>query len=189
MAGSDDDKPWTRHLLVAVAALLVVALMIGGVVSALALGAVKVTGIDQSQPSASARPSLYMPAGEPTTRLEEYPEADGEPEATGSASPSASASASPRPRKKVRAISLQASPAQVSAGERINLTGVYRGVAVARLQVQRFEGTWVDFPVTTNVSGGRFATYVTTSRTGQNRFRVLDPDSGRVSAAARVTVG
>jgi hypothetical protein len=55
--------------------------------------------------------------------------------------------------------------------------------------VQRFEGTWVDFPVTTNVSGGRFATYVTTSRTGQNRFRVLDPDSGRVSAAARVTVG
>jgi hypothetical protein len=185
MAGTDDDKPWTRLLLVGVAAIVVVALVIGGVVSALALGAARVTGIDESRPTATARPSLYLPSGEPTTQVDEYPEPEGQPEATASASPSSR----PTPRRKVRAISLQVLPRRVSAGQRINLTGAYKGAQGARLQVQRFEEGWVDFPVTVNVRSGRFATYVTTSRTGQNRFRVLDPVSGRTSDAVRVTVG
>jgi hypothetical protein len=55
--------------------------------------------------------------------------------------------------------------------------------------VQRFENGWVDFPVSTSVSGGLFDTYVFSGREGLNRFRVIDPDSGRRSNPVRVTIG
>ena len=71
--------------------------------------------------------------------------------------------------------------------ERINLTGVYQGGGKARLQVQRFEGHWVDFPVDTDVTGGLFTTYIYSGREGTNRFRVVDKTSGRASNAVRVT--
>lgn len=189
MAGSDDDKHWTRQLLVGVGALVVVSLVIGGVLSVLALGAAKVTGVDEARPTATARPSLYIPSGEPTTQVEEYPQPESEPKAKPSAASSAGPSAKPKPRKKVRAISLQVFPREVSASQRINLTGVYRGAEGARLQVQRLEGRrWVRFPVTANVSGGQFATYITTSRSGPSRFRVVDRAADRASNTVRVTV-
>ena len=43
---NDDETPWPRQLLVVLVALVAVALVIGGVMSVLALGAAKVTGID-----------------------------------------------------------------------------------------------------------------------------------------------
>jgi hypothetical protein len=56
--------------------------------------------------------------------------------------------------------------------------------------VQRFEnGGWTDFPTTASVRGGIFTTYVMTGRVGMNRFRVLDPSSGRSSNPVRVRVG
>ncbi len=182
----DEDAPWTRQLLVAVGVLVAVALVIGGVVSVVALGAASVSGIDDAHRTASARPSLYIPSAEPTTRPEQFPDPAG---SGGSDAASPSASPSERPTKKPRAISLQVFPQQVSANERINLTGVYQGAEGASLQVQRFEGRWVDFPVDASVRGGSFTTYVYTGRSGTNRFRVIDKSSGEKSNAVRVTIG
>ena len=182
----DEDAPWTRQLLVAVGVLVAVALVIGGVVSVVALGAANVSGIDDAHPTATAKPSLYIPSGEPTTRPEQYPDpvgSGGSDTATPSATPDES------PTRKPRAISLQAFPHRVSSNQRINLSGVYQGAEGANLQVQRFEGSWVDFPVDASVQGGAFTTYVYTGRLGANRFRVIDKASGRKSNAVRVTIG
>ncbi len=188
MARNDDeDTPWTRQLLVGVGVLVAVSLVIGGVVSLIALGAARVTGIDDARPRATQAPSLYIPGDDPTTTPEPFPDPAGSDEPR-TASPSPTPS-TPKPTKRTQAISLQAFPKQVSPNERINLTGVYDGAEGARLQVQRFEAGWVDFPVSTSVSGGLFNTYVFSGREGLNRFRVIDADSGRKSNAVRVTIG
>lgn len=191
----EDDTSWPRQLLIGIGALVAVALVIGGVVSVVALGAARVAGIAEGPVTASAKPSLYMPSGKPTVSVEPYPAASGSaggrPSPGASATPTTSPStkASKTPKKKTPAISLHASPLHVQANERINLTGEYKGGGSARLQVQRFEGGWTDFPVTVPVSGGSFATYITTGHTGTNKLRVVDKSNGRASNAVRVTVG
>ena len=182
----EEDAPWTRQLLVGVGVLVAVALVIGGVMSVIALGAAKVTGLGGSHASATAQPSLYMPSEEPTTSPETYPVPKGP--AKPSTSPS-TRTPSASPTKKPKEISLQAFPQQVSPNGRINLTGVYQGGEGARLQVQRFENGWVDFPVSTSVSGGAFSTYIYTGRSGPNRFRVVDKEADRFSNPVRVVVG
>ncbi len=184
---NDEETPWARQLLVGVGALVAVALVIGAVASVVALGAARVTGIDSTHPAASQPPSLYFPSGEPTTTPEPFPDPVGPvgPSATPSGTPTAKPSKRPRAKK----ISLQAFPNQVSANQRINLTGVYPGAEGARLQVQRFENGWVDFPVSTSVSGSLFTTYIFSGRQGANRFRVIDHASGRTSNPVRVTIG
>jgi hypothetical protein len=193
----DDEQPWTRQLFVVIGVLVAVALVIGAILSVIALGAAKFTGIDSAKSTASAKPSLYVPSGKPTVGLEPVPDPSGVPDRPTS-SPSGSDSSggsgksdspdSPGPQKK--GITLQLYPQQVSAGQRINISGVYTNGEGAQLQVQRFEnGSWSDFPVTTSVSGGQFATYITTSHTGPQRFRVTDKAAGRKSNAVRVRVG
>ena len=59
----------------------------------------------------------------------------------------------------------------------------------ATLQVQRFEGTWTDFPVSVTVSGGLYNTYILTSRTGESRFRVTDKALNRSSNPVTVSIG
>jgi hypothetical protein len=193
MAGRDrrdDDTAWPRQLLLGVAALVAVALVIGGVVSVVALGAARLAGVGADQPTPTSKPSLYIPSGKPSVSPEPYATLSGSAGASPSPSRSPSASASPRHTRKPRPVSLHASPLQVQPGQRINLTGAYRGGAGATLQVQRFEaGHWTDFPVTVPVHGASFATYITTSRTGKNRFRVLDKGAGRASNAVTVQVG
>jgi hypothetical protein len=188
--GHDDDRDssWGRQLLFGVGALAAGTLLIGGVVGLVAIGAVNVLGLDGSSGHPTAEPTLYIPSGEPTTQPGTYPN----PTAPSSSAPTPSASsptASPTRKKPRKQITLQAFPAKVAAGQRIDLTGVYQGAEGAGLQVQRFEGGWTDFPVTMSVSGGMFHTWVTTSHTGENRFRVLDKASGRASNPVRVTVG
>jgi hypothetical protein len=178
--------------LIGIGALVAVALVIGGVVSVVALGAARVAGIAKGPVTASAKPSLYIPSGKPTVKVEPYP-------AAGSAGGHASQKAGPaekskkptaKPQKKAHRISLHASPLHVGSGQRINLSGVYKGGAGTRLQIQRREGgTWTDFPVTVPVSGGSFHTYITTGHTGSNTLRVLDKRNGRASNAVRVRVG
>ncbi len=181
----DEDTSWTRQLLLGVGALVAVALVIGGVVSVVALGAAKVSGLGDDRPSATAPASLYLPSDDPTTSPETFPD----PEGSAGASPSAGTPSPTKKPKKRKAISLQASPQQVPANQRINLTGDYPRSDGASLQVQRFEGSWVDFPVNASVRGGSFSTYVFTGRSGPNRFRVVDKASGRTSNPVRVTVG
>lgn len=188
MAPSDDESPWTRQLLVGLAALTVISLLVGGVVSAVALGAAKLSGIDGSSVAGPTQaPSLYIPTGEPTTTPESFPD----PSDFEQPSPSESSSGltEPTPSERSRAITLQAFPTQVSPGERINLTGVYQAGEGAVLQVQRFESGWADFPVNANVSGGIFNTFILTSRTGTARFRVIDHALNRASNPVTVTIG
>ena len=182
----DEDAPWTRQLLVGAGVLVAVALVIGGVVGLVAVGAARLSGINDARPTATQAPSLYIPGGEPTTTPDPFPDPQG---STGTASESPTVVPSKVPKKKAKTITLQAFPQQVSANERITLTGVYQGVEGARLQVQRFEAGWVDFPVSTSVSGGLFDTYIFSGRVGTNRFRVIDKDSGRTSNGVRVTIG
>ena len=198
MANDLDDKPWTRQLFVVVGVLVAVALVIGAIVSVIALGAAKITGIDSAWSTASSRPSLYLPSGKPTVGLEPYPEPSGvlgrtrkSPSASGSGTSGSSRSSSPdSPTPRKSGITLQLFPAQVSAGQRINITGLYANGEGATLQVQRFEGgSWSDFPVTATVSGGQFSTYITTSHVGPQRFRVTDKTGKRQSNVVRVRVG
>jgi hypothetical protein len=181
----DEDTRWPRQLLIGVAALVAVALVIGGVVSLVALGAARVTGIDEARPEPTERPSLFIPDEEPTTTPEAFPDPPGSTARPAPTRPSVS----PKPRKRTPAITLRASPRRVSANQRINLTGAYRGGQGRRLQVQRFEGRWVDFPVTATVRDGSFRTYIFSGRTGPNRFRMLDERSGRASNAVQVVIG
>lgn len=182
---NDEDTRWPRQLLIGVAALVAAALVIGGVISLLALGAAKVTGIDEARPKPTHRPSLFIPSEQPTTTPEAFPNPPG---SSASPTPTRRPPAA-KPRKRTPAISLRATPRRVSANERINLSGDYRGGQGRQLQVQRFEGRWVDFPVTATVRDGSFRTYIFSGRVGPNRFRMLDQDSGRASNAVRVVIG
>ena len=187
----DDESGWGRQLLVVLGVLVAVALVIGGVVSVIALGAARVTGIDSAQTRATQKPSLYIPSGKPSVGLDEYPAPSSKAASPSPAQGGASPSGKPGPKKKkATGITLQAFPQRVSAGQRINLTGVYQGGEGARLQVERFDaGRWSDFPVGASVSGGQFTTYITTSRGGKQQFRVVDPLSDKVSNPVKVTVG
>jgi hypothetical protein len=197
MAPEDDDSPWTRQLIVGLGALVLVALVVGAVVSVVALGAAKLTGLGSAGGSPSRPATLFMPTGQPTTSPQHYPDphgSSGSAPASGSPSASAGAPASSSPSesagRRPKAITLQSYPAKVAPGQRVNLTGVYQSGEGATLQVQRFEnGGWTDFPTTASVRGGIFTTYVMTGRVGMNRFRVLDPSSGRSSNPVRVRVG
>jgi hypothetical protein len=112
------------------------------------------------------------------------PEKSDEP----SAEPSASDSASPRSGKRGD-IELSISPIMAKPMERVNLTGTYKGADNLQLEVQRFEaGTWSNFGVQANVKVGTFATYIMTGRTGENRFRVFDPQTKKGSNVILVTI-
>jgi hypothetical protein len=170
--------------------------VIGAIASVIALGAAKLTGLDSAKSTATAKPSLYIPSGKPTVGLDPYPAPSGvrtkaKRHAGGSGGSGTGSSDSPdsqRPQKK--GITMQLFPQQVRSGQRINITGVYPGGEGATLQVQRLEhGSWSNFPVTTTVSGGQFATYITTSHTGPQRFRVTDKASHRRSNVVSVRVG
>jgi hypothetical protein len=187
---TDDESSGTHPVLVGLVALAVTSLLVGGIVSVIALGAAKVTGLDSSAAGGpTVQPSLYMPTGVPTTRPDSYVDPSDFPEPSETPSESETASAEPTPSERSRAITLQAFPTEVSPGERINLTGVYQAGEGAVLQVQRFEGAWSDFPVSANVSGGIFNTFILTSRTGKARFRVIDHALNRASNPVTVTIG
>jgi hypothetical protein len=197
----DDDVPWYRSLAVGVGALLGVALLVGGVISLIALGAVSVTGLGDEETSAvQEEPSLYIPDrtggaedendDDPGLTLEDLnggvdPTKTEKPEET----QPPKAGEKEKKRKPPRSvISLSASPLQVSRMERIYLTGTYPGGEGASLQVQRYEGGWTDFPTSASVSGGTFQTYVMTGQSGANKFRVVDASSGKKSNPVTVRV-
>ena len=178
--------------------MLAVALLVGGLVALVALGAVNVTGLGEERVDSEAEPTLHIP--ERTPGGDEDDEDPGltledltgkKPSETPSARPEESEGPrKKKPRKQRSVISLSASPLQVSAMQRIDLTGTFPGGEGRSLQVQRFQGGWSSFSgVSATVRGGTFSTYVMTGQTGLNRFRVMDPDSGKTSNPVRVRVG
>ncbi|MBC2931805.1 hypothetical protein [Nocardioides sp. zg-1228] len=171
-----------RPVLTGLIALVGVAVVIGLLGGLAVLVGVKVTGIGDDTEASGA------PSSSATFRL---------PKPTETSTEAGSAEASePNPGEEstseapAEGISLTADQQSVSPMQQIDLTGTYPAGEGAILQVQRMEnGTWSDFPVTMSVSGGTFATYVQTSRTGPNKFRVVDTDSEVVSNEVTVTVG
>lgn len=184
----DDDSNWGKQLLMSLGVLVAISLVIGGIVSLMALGAADVAGVAGDDAQGSASPpeqSLYIPPTPTASEEPAEPESPAETETAAPEEPSESKKVTPKPRRQ---IILQVSPKRASIFERINLTGSYRGGNGATLQVQRDEGRWVDFPTSATVQGGTFATYVETGRAGKNRFRVIDESTGRASKPVSVTV-
>ncbi len=178
------EHPVISGLLALVGVAVVVGLILGGG----ALAATKVLNIgddDSASDDATTGDSLYLPRPEKTDPPSgplvtlASPDESVETEETG-----ATESETPD-----TGISLSASQTAVTPMEQIDLTGVYPGGEGAILQVQRLEaGKWQDFPVTVPVSNETFATYVQTSQTGVNRFRVIDTDNAMTSNEVRVTI-
>ena len=179
-----------------------VALIIGGIVGAVALGAVSVSGLGgggDERATVSEEPSLYIPEYTPSPEGEDdqgltLEDLNGgvDPTRTDEAvQPDEQKPAEKKKQKKRKprsVISLSASPLEVARMERIYLTGTYPRGEGASLQVQRFESGWSDFPTSTSVSGGTFSTYVMTGRSGANRFRVVDTATGKSSNPVTVRV-
>lgn len=178
----DEDGNLPRQLLMALGALIASALVVGGVISVVALGAARVAGVGEAS-GVSAEPSLYLPSPASPSSTPDTPEESDRP--TESADPSRSAKPD---RNARRAITLSASPTRGAVSERIYLRGTYRGAGGTTLQVQRFQGGWGDFPVSATVRGGTFETYVQSGQEGPNRFRVVDASTGRASAPVTVTL-
>ena len=203
MVDDDEETPWYSSLLAGVGALLGVAVLVGGLIAVVALGAVSVSGIGDTGPTEKAEPTLHIP--ERTPGGDEDDEDDEgltladlnggkDPRETESPDAEPSESASPKEEERKRkpppsVISLSASPVEVSRMERIYLSGTYPRGEGASLQVQRYQsGGWSDFPTSATVSGGTFSSYVMTGQTGANKFRVVDVATGRKSNPVTVTV-
>lgn len=171
-----------RPVLTGLVALVGVAVVIGLLGGLAVMVGVKATGIGGTSSASSgekAPATFNLPRPSDTGSTEPAPEEPVEPTA-----------GEPTSEAPAEAISLTSNQQSVSPMQQIDLTGTYQAGEGAILQVQRFEdGAWADFPVTMSVSGGTFATYVLTSRTGPNQFRVIDTDSRAVSNEVTVTVG
>ena len=171
-----------RPVLTGLVALVGVAVAIGLLGGLAVLVGVKATGIDgtTSASADSGTPATFRLPKPSDTSSETVPSDPVQPETGGESSSEAPA----------EGISLSATQQSVAPMQQVDLTGTYPGGEGAILQVQRLEnGTWTDFPVTMSVSGGTFATYVQTSHSGPNEFRVVDTDSDVISNEVTVTVG
>ena len=177
------DHPVLSGLIALVGVAVVVGLILGGA----ALAGSKVLGLggdDSATDSATSGDSLYLPKPERTTEPSDPLVTFASPDETEQTKESRSETAKPETE-----ISLSAAQNTATPMEQVNLTGVYPRGEGAILQVQRFEGgSWEDFPVTVEVSNETFATYVQTSQTGLNRFRVIDTESRETSNEVRVTI-
>ena len=182
-----EDSPTLRSLVVGLLTLVLVALIIGGVFSLFALGAANVTGLANSH--RAPKPSMYVPP-----LKKDSPSSSPAGPATSAApvaqSPTLSVSPTPTPHHKKHRIRLSADPLQASPSQRIALSGSYPGGAGSTLQVQnRQGGRWTSFPVTVTVTGSSFRTYIYSGHPGRQRFRVVDPSTGRASNAVAITIG
>ena len=198
-----DEQEWWRPVASGLGALVAVSLAIGLVVGLVALGATRILGGgDDGSTTTADTPRRELPeveiSGEdrPDLHLRPTPRTpDGEDEAEGAddeVTEDAEESEDVEDAEDAEPeITLSASPMQVSAMGRIDLTGVYPGAEGVTVEVQRrVDGRWESFSgVSARVSGGTFSTWVQTGRTGPNRFRVYDASADLASEPVTVVVG
>lgn len=189
MADKLPDRLSEEHPIIAgLVALVGVGLVVGLVIGLVVLAGTKVLGVggDEESAAGNGRATLYLPTPSKTSEGTD-PQitlAPGEETSSESESPSKSPSETPD-----REITLSASTTEAGPMEQFQLTGVYPQGEGAILTVQRMQdGSWVDFPATGSVSGETFQIAVQTSKSGVNRFRVVDTDTGLESREVRVTV-
>lgn len=190
----DEDTPWYLQLLVSMAVLVGVAALIGGVLAVGGLAATRLLDFPSaSSSSASVSTPTASSSSTPTTLAPTFPKQTTSPHSPKqTTSPHSPRTKPPRTTHSPElSITLMASPPQVSAYQRIDLTGTYLAATGTTLQVQRKEsnGDWLDFPTTASVDGGRFTTYIETGRTGTNFLRMADSATGKVSNVVTVQVG
>lgn len=174
------EPTWQRQLLIGIAALVTVALILGGLFAIFAVKAADYLGVGNDA-TGSQTPAPVLPTTGSAT-------ASAPPTSPTSSAPTTTTKTSPRP---VKSIVLRASPRSAGSFERVNLTGTYAGKDGVLLQVQRSVGgaPWADFPTDITVRAGRFATYIKTAMLGANKFRMLDKSNGRSSNVVTVTIG
>lgn len=177
------EQDWKHTVLVGLGALAAAAVGLGLLVGVVAVAAAQLSTGDAGGSSGTPA-TLYMPSYSPTptqrdTESIEPPNVSAVP-----------LDPTDMPSGEAGDISLVADATQVAPGQKVGLSGNYPGADGVQLQVQRREGAaWVDFPVEATVRGGSFQTYLFTSRTGEQLFRVYDPTTGRSSASVTVTIG
>ena len=167
-------------------ALVVVSALLGLLVGVGTLAGSRLVGLGGStgDSTGDGGDTLYLP----DVSLSKTPVSDSSSGSDGSSQPGTPTKT--KKRKAKTAISLTAGQRSVAPMQQIDLTGTYPGGDGAILQVQRLDGgQWVAFPVTTQVSGGSFSTYIQTGRPGPNRFRVADTAKGKFSNRVTVTIG
>lgn len=173
-----EKRPVLTGLLALVGVAVVIGLL-GGLAVMVGVQATGIGGTSSASSGEEAPATFNLPRPSDTGTTAPAPEEPVEP-----------TDGEPTSEAPVEALSLTTSRQSVSPMQQIDLTGTYQSGEGAILQVQRLEdGAWIDFPVTVSVSGGSFATYVLTGRTGPNQFRVVDTDSEVVSNEVTVTVG
>ena len=189
----DDESQTERHpVITGLIALVSVGLVVGLIAGLAAIVGTHVLGIGDAEASSGGgggKATLYLPKPQKTDAPSDplITLAPGETPPSSDSSPSEPSDSA---TKQETRISLSSGENSVAPMQQIDLTGVYPGGEGAILRVQRFEsGQWQDFPVTASVSNQTFSTYVQTSRSGLNKFRVIDTDSQLTSNAVRVTVG
>jgi hypothetical protein len=183
VTGTDDERRERQQEVTAVVLKIVgVAIAVGLVIGIGAWVLVKAIGLDSAD---SAGPGVAQVGPRTPLPSSALPVPSGSdlptPDNTGLVTPGESVSGD---------LYLSASPVMVKPSERINLTGRWPGHDNESLLVQRFEnGQWADFGVQVGVHVGTFSTYVLTSRTGDQKFRVFDPETETASNEVTVTIG
>lgn len=178
--GDSVDAEQRKAALQALGKLIAIAAVLGGIAVAGAFALVHVLGLNKGT---AAKPVDTPGGGQSTLPTSALPTGNS----SDSPSPSETPSQSTPPKQKLQ---LTMAPLTVRGGQRIQISGSYPNKNGVTLQVQRFEnGAWTSFAgVTVGVHGGTFSSYVLTSRTGPNKFRVFDPATGKGSNPVTVTV-
>jgi hypothetical protein len=178
-----------RPVLTGLTALVAVAAVVGLLLGVVALVGTQILGLGGDKTTtgtATGGDSLYLPAPQETSEdaSGKITLAPGDPTSSSTQSPEAT-------KKPEREIKLSSGKTRVASFGQIDLSGSYPRGEGSILQVQRFEnGKWVGFySVSVTVSGGSFSTFVQTSRSGANKFRVIDTDTDTTSNAVSVRVG
>lgn len=178
----DEERQQEVHsVLVKIGAVVLgVALVIG--IGTLIL--VKGLGLDSNGSTTTASSTLEPTEPDtplPTTAL---PVPDQDP-----STPSDGASETPSSDAVNGGLKLNINPVFANPMEKIYLTGRYPDHDNVTLQVQRKDnGAWTNFGVDATVRAGGYETYVITSRTGDNQFRMFDPGSNQGSNVVTVTI-
>ena len=181
-----DDGERSAQVRAALLKAVGVVVVIGIVIALGTTLVVRALGLDEGQSAGPLGPDPAAPRQPlPTTALP-VPGQDS-PEATPTDEPSASATTDTGKRQDVQ---LDISPVKARPMERVNLTGTYQGADNVTLEVQRYtDAQWRDFGVQATVRVGTYGTYIQTGRTGEQRFRMYDPQAKKGSNVVLVTIG
>lgn len=180
----DSEESPGRALALALGAMAGVALLVGLAVGGALLVVLNVSGDGSPQAAGDGGgpESLFIPDYQPTESADEDSEASGD-------SDGKAGNKQKKKKKKATQVKLFVAPQTAGPGERINFNGVYEKGEGATLQVQRRQdGGWIDFPVTATVRGGVFETWIQTTRTGKQQFRMYDESADKASNTVRVTI-